>query len=88
MSDDVAAELRAQFRTAFESADFPVTDQMDLVPALPNGPGTRFEAGDGAVSISAMELAAKLDGHQDFPYDSVDELVDDVMAALEAEGML
>jgi hypothetical protein len=86
MSDDVAAELREQFRAAFEGADFPVTDQMDLVPALPNGPGTRFEAGD--VSFSAMELAANLDGHQEFPYESVDELVDDVMAALKAEGLI
>jgi hypothetical protein len=86
MSDTAEADLRAQFRAAFEGADFPVTDQMDLVPALPNGPGTRFEAGD--VSVSAMELAATLDGHQDFPYDSVEALVDDVIAALKAEGML
>ena len=86
MSDDVATDLREQFRAAFEGADFPVTDQMDLVPALPDGPGTRFEAGD--VSFSAMELAANLDGHQEFPYESVDELVDDVMAALEAEGLI
>ncbi|WP_251343913.1 MTH865 family protein [Haloplanus halophilus] len=86
MSDDVEAELREQFRSAFQGADFPVTDQMDLVPALPNGPGTRFEAGD--FSVSAMELAANLDGHQEFPYESVDELVDDVMAALKAEGLL
>ncbi|MEF8855934.1 MAG: MTH865 family protein [Haloplanus sp.] len=86
MSDDVADELREQFRTAFEGADFPVTDQMDLVPALPNGPGTRFEADD--VSFSAMELAANLAGHQEFPYESVDELVDDVMAALEAEDLI
>ena len=88
MSDTVESDLRSQFRTAFEGADFPVTDQMDLVPALPDGPGTRFEAGDGAVSMSAMELAAKLDGHQEFPYESVDELVDDVMAAIEAEGLI
>jgi len=86
MSDDTEAELREQFRSAFEGADFPVTDQMDLVPALPDGPGTRFEAGD--VSFSAMELAANLDGHQEFPYESVDELVDDVMTALKAEGLL
>ncbi|WP_248897637.1 MTH865 family protein [Haloplanus halobius] len=86
MSDTVEAELREQFRAAFENADFPVSDQMDLVPALPNGPATRFEAGD--VSFSAMELAANLDGHQEFPYDSVDELVDDLIAALEAEDLL
>lgn len=86
MSDDVTAELREQFRTAFEKADFPVTDQMDLVPTLPDGPGTRFEAGD--VSFSAMELAANLDGYQEFPYESVEDLVDDVMAGLEAENLL
>ncbi|QGX94579.1 hypothetical protein EI982_07140 [Haloplanus rallus] len=86
MNEDTEAELRKQFRSAFEGADFPVTDQMDLVPTLPDGPGTRFEAGD--VSFSAMELAANLDGHQEFPYESVDELVDDVMAALKTEGLL
>ena len=42
--EDVEAELRAQFTEAFEGADFPVDNQMDLVPALPNGPGTKFEA--------------------------------------------
>ncbi|WP_251330084.1 MTH865 family protein [Haloplanus pelagicus] len=86
MGDDLEAELREQFRSAFEGADYPVTDQMDLVPALPDGPGTRFEAGD--FSVSAMELAANLDGHQEFPYESVDELVDDVIAALKSEGLL
>ena len=86
MSDDVTADLREQFRAAFEGADYPVSDQMDLVPALPDGPGTRFEAGD--VSFSAMELAAKLGGHQEFPYDDVDALVDDVMAGLKAEGLV
>ncbi|MFB6256377.1 MAG: MTH865 family protein [Haloplanus sp.] len=86
MSDDVTTDLREQFRAAFEGADFPVTDQMDLVPALPDGPGTRFEAGE--VSFSAMELAANLDGHQEFPYESVDELVDDVMTALQAEELI
>jgi hypothetical protein len=35
-----------------------------------------------------MELAANLSGHQEFPYESLDELVDDVMAGLKAEGML
>jgi hypothetical protein len=59
---------------------------MDLVPALPDGPGTTFEAGD--VSFSAMELAANLSGHQEFPYATLDELVDDVIAALKSEDMI
>jgi hypothetical protein len=83
---DVESELRAQFTEAFRDAEFPVETQMDLLPALPDGPSTTFEAGD--VRFSAMELAAKLGGEQDFPYESLDELVDDVMAALEANDML
>jgi hypothetical protein len=83
---DAEAELRDQLLEAFEGADYPVSNQMDLVPALPNGPGTKFEAGD--VSFTAMEMAAKLGGHQDFPYDSAQALVDDVIAGLKEEGML
>lgn len=79
-------ELRAQLTDAFEGADYPVNNQMDLVPALPDGPSTRFEAGD--VNVTAMELATKLGGHQDFPYESVDELVDDVIEGLRAQGEL
>ncbi|XVH30727.1 MTH865 family protein [Haloferacaceae archaeon DSL9] len=80
------AELREQLTAAFEGADYPVKNQMDLVPALPNGPGTRFEAGDA--SFTAMELAARLGEHQEFPYDSAESLVDDVMAGLRAEDMI
>ncbi|MFC6754833.1 MTH865 family protein [Halorubrum tibetense] len=83
---DVKAELREQFMDAFGGADYPVENQMDLVPALPNGPGTKFEAGD--VSLTAMELAAKLGSEQEFPYDDVESLVDDVMEGLEAKGMI
>ncbi|SFR47640.1 MTH865 family protein [Halogeometricum limi] len=85
---DAEAELREQFMEAFSDADFPVKNQMDLVPALPNGPGTRFEAGDGEVSFTAMEMAAKLGSHQEFPYDDAESLVDDVIEGLKAEGML
>ncbi len=83
---DVKAELREQFLDAFGGADYPVENQMDLVPALPNGPGTRFEAGD--VSFTAMELAAKLGSEQEFPYEDAESLVDDVLEGLEAKGMI
>lgn len=83
---DVKAELREQFMDAFGGADFPVQNQMDLVPALPNGPATKFEAGD--VSFTAMELAAKLGSDQDFPYDTAEELVDDILDALESKDLL
>ena len=82
----VEEELRAQLTDAFEGADYPVNNQMDLVPALPDGPSTRFEAGD--VNVTAMELATRLGGHQEFPYENVDDLVDDAIAGMRAEGML
>ena len=83
---DVEAELRKQFTDAFEDAEFPVTSQMDLVPTLPNGPRTTFTAGDR--TLSAMELASELSGHQDFPYDDVESLVDDAIAGLKHEGVI
>lgn len=87
MADEATkAELREQFLDAFGGADFPVSNQMDLVPALPQGPGTRFKAGD--VSVTAMELAGKLGGHQDFPYEDAESLVDDIMVGLEEEGVI
>ena len=79
----VEDDLREQFVDAFEGADYPVNNQMDLVPALPEGPSTKFEAGD--VSFTAMELASKLGNHANFPYDDVDTLVEDILEALRDE---
>lgn len=79
-------DLRKQFTDAFEGADFPVNSPMDLVPALPQGPGTTFESGE--FSMTAMELNTKAGGTQEFPYESVEELVDDVIDGLEAEDLL
>ncbi|WP_435346494.1 MTH865 family protein [Haloarchaeobius sp. HRN-SO-5] len=78
-------ELREQMIDAFGGADYPISSPMDLVPALPNGPGTRFESGD--FSMTAMELQTKLPGG-DFPYDDVESFVDDIMENLREEGHL
>ncbi len=82
----VEEDLREEFVAAFEDAEYPVTGQMDLVPALPEGPRTTFIAGDHKFSV--MELATKLAPHAEFPYEDVDSLVDDIMAALREEGEL
>jgi len=78
-------DLRQQMIDAFEGADYPINSPMDLVPALPNGPSTRFESGD--FSMTAMELNTKL-GSGDFPYDSVEAFVDDVMKQLDEQNLL
>jgi hypothetical protein len=79
-------EVRQQFVDAFEGADYPVNSPMDLVPALPNGPGTTFQVGDE--EITAMELNQRSGGEQDFPYENVDDLVGDIMDGLQEEGYL
>lgn len=86
VDEETEAELREQFTEAFEGADYPVSNPMDLVPALPDGPGTRFEAGD--VSFTAMELSTKLSGVQEFPYEDVEPLVNDLLEGLKEKDML
>ncbi|MFD1565770.1 MTH865 family protein [Haloarchaeobius amylolyticus] len=83
MADE--AELREQMIDAFEDADYPVSSPMDLVPALPDGPGTKFESGD--FSMTAMELNTKTTGG-DFPYDDVESLVDDLLRELKKQDEL
>ncbi|ELZ00567.1 MULTISPECIES: MTH865 family protein [Natrialba] len=78
-------EIREQMIDAFEGADYPISSPMDLVPALPNGPGTKFESGD--FSMTAMELNTKISGG-DFPYDDPESFVDDVIGELKAADEL
>jgi hypothetical protein len=78
-------DLRRQMIDAFEGADYPINSPMDLVPALPNGPGTTFESGE--FSMTAMELNTKLPGGE-FPYDSAEAFVDDIMEQLEDKDLV
>ena len=80
-----ADEIRDQMIEAFEGADYPVSSPMDLVPALPDGPGTKFESGE--FTMTAMELNTKTSGG-DFPYDDVEPLVDDIIDDLKDQGEL
>jgi hypothetical protein len=83
---DIEAELRSQLQDAFADADYPVEDPPDLLPALPDGPMTTFQAGD--IRLTAMELATEIGDEAAFPYGTLDELVDDVIAALRSNGTL
>ena len=81
-----ADQLRAELERVFSRADYPVEEPMDLVPALPDGPGTTFEAGD--VSVGVMELGGTYAEYQTYPYETVDDLVADLMEGFRAEGLL
>lgn len=78
-------DLRQQMLDAFEDADYPIDSPMELVPALPQGPGTTFESGE--FSMTAMELNTKLGGG-DFPYDSAEAFVDDLLDQLEEQELI
>jgi hypothetical protein len=78
-------ELREQMIDAFSGADYPINSPMDLVPALPDGPSTSFESGD--FSMTVMELNTKLSGG-DFPYETPEAFVDDVLDKLEEQDKI
>ena len=78
-------DLREQMIDAFSGADYPISSPMDLVPALPNGPSTKFESGD--FEMTAMELNTKLSGGE-FPYESAEDFVDDIVEDLEDQDLI
>lgn len=87
MSEPDPEAIRAQLIDAFEGADYPVSNPMEFLPALPNGPATTFESGDFSMSI--MELQNAADGDEDrYPYQSPEEVADDIVAGLQDAGEL
>ncbi|WP_049943095.1 MTH865 family protein [Haloarcula amylolytica] len=79
------SHVRSQLITAVENTEYPITGPFDLIPALPNGAETRIESGE--FEITAMELTTELP-EVDFPYDTPEAFVDDVMVEMENEGLL
>lgn len=75
-------QLRSEFMSVFKNADYPVNGVMELAGALPKGPLTKFETDD--FSMRASTLSKKLDG--DFPYETPEAVVDDIMEQLKATG--
>jgi hypothetical protein len=85
MTSDEAEILREELEAVFTSADFPVEDPMELVPVLPDGPATTFEAGD--VTVGVMDLGAEYSDYQDYPYETAADLIDDLMTGFREEGL-
>jgi hypothetical protein len=79
------SEMRGQLLAVFGRADYPVEDPFELIPVLPDGPSTTFEAGD--VTIGAMELGMEYAEYQAYPYDEAESLVEDLMTGLREEGV-
>lgn len=85
-SDETEVALRESFERTFERAQYPLADPFELLPLLPDGPQTVFRA--GAVEVPAIDLGMRYGQYQSYPYDSVGELVDDLIDGLKQEGEL
>ncbi|WP_058991848.1 MTH865 family protein [Haloarcula sp. CBA1127] len=85
MTEDTAEQLRAELEAVFTSAEYPVEEPMELVPVLPDGPSTTFEAGD--VRVGVMDFGTEYAEYQDYPYETAAALVDDLMAGFREEGL-
>lgn len=71
-SSNPEEEIRQHLATVFGQAEYPVVDPMELIPVLPDGAATTFEA--TGVSLGAMEIGMGSSEYQGYPYDNVDTL--------------
>lgn len=80
-----SADMRTQLTTVFGQANYPVTDPFETIPSLPYW-ATTFEAGN--VTPGAAALGTECAEYQEYPYDSVVSLVDDLTRGLHDGGVL
>ena len=83
--NETATAFREELVSVFERAEYPVTDPMELIPVLPDGAATTFEAGD--VELGAMDVGMGYADYQEYPYEDVDGLVDDLMRGLQEDDV-
>lgn len=80
-------ELRPQLIDAFEGAEYPVTDPLGLMPALPNGPGTTFESNGATFTVLQVQDLGNetldIKTAPEFPYEDAESLVDDICRSIQ-----
>lgn len=81
----IETEMRQQLIDVFSNAEYPVTEPFELIPVLPEGAETTFEAGD--VTLGAMDIGMGYAEYQDYPYQTADSLVDDLMSGLRDDNI-
>jgi hypothetical protein len=85
MTATTAEKLRAELEEVFEQAEYPVEEPMELTSVLPEGPSTTFDADD--VSVGVMEFGSAYADYQDYPYETAEALIDDLMTGFREEGL-
>lgn len=78
--------FREQFTEVFGKADYPLESPFKLIPLLPDGIRTTFESGD--IVIPAIDLGMVYGEYQEYPYEDVEGLVDDLIEGLKTEEVI
>jgi hypothetical protein len=77
-TDGAVEPLRTQLIEQFGAGRFPVRQPAELLSLLADGPAVLVVDGD---EVGVLELALTCGEQLEFPYESVEELVDDVVTA-------
>ncbi|EMA30201.1 MTH865 family protein [Halobiforma nitratireducens] len=88
MTEADPEELREQLVDAFGDADYPISSAMALLPTLPDGPATTFESGEFSMTMMEIQEASDVNPLNHFPYESPEELADDIVRGLRSAGEL
>lgn len=83
-TDEQKTKLREQFRMKLRFVEFPIHGFKDILPALPFHPNEIFEI--QGWQVTSLELGQRFaaSGVADWPYEDLDSLITDIIAALEA----
>lgn len=81
---DMRNILRQVLANTDEQELFPITNAMDFIAVLPNGPETEFDLEHG--SITARDVGMKYRSEIEFPYTSKIEFIQDIIESIEQEN--
>ncbi|SDQ97394.1 MTH865 family protein [Natronobacterium texcoconense] len=88
MAEPDPEEIREKLVDAFSEADYPIHGAMALLPTLPDGPATTFESGEFSMTMMEIQQASDVNPLNHFPYESPEELADDIVRGLQSAGEL
>lgn len=84
--EEAEREFRSTLEDTFRESVFPVEDPFELIPLLPDGKDTVFSV--GRINIPPKDLGLKYSEYQDYPYDTREKLISDIIERVKKEGDL
>lgn len=91
-NEEERSKLNKNLLDEFKRVEYPIHNPMEVAPYLSNGSETVFKG--ETIEFKASKFATKLRTHlkdgpnEGFPYQSNDEIVEDIIYALREEDLL